>query len=164
MVDENAAGPSSWLHRLPVVVFATLGCAISVYLSLYELGMMRTVWEPFFGGGSQLILGTTARTMPVPDAVLGAFAYFVEAIAVSLGGEHRWRDTPWTVALYGLIAIAMAVIAVALVSLQAFLFHAWCTLCLASAVISIALLVPALREGAVMLKFVRRKSRKKGDC
>ncbi len=131
--------PSRWSHRLPVLLLALAGCGIATYLALYQVGILATVWEPFFGNGSTYILrqSAVARLMPIPDAALGAFVYLLEALADLPGGSARWRTKPWAVVLLGLIAAGLGVAAVALVFFQAFLFQHFCTLCLASAACSL---------------------------
>jgi hypothetical protein len=68
--------PSAWSKRLPVIGLALLGCGIATYLGLYQVDVIRHVWEPFFGNGSEVILkqSTVAHLLPVPDALLGAGA------------------------------------------------------------------------------------------
>ena len=51
--DHN---PSSWSHRRWVVGLALAGAGIASYLTLYQAGLMRQVWEPFFGDGSATVL------------------------------------------------------------------------------------------------------------
>ena len=55
--------PSSWGQRLPIVGLALLACAISVYLALYQWGLIDSVWDPFFGDGSEKVLDSTRLTV-----------------------------------------------------------------------------------------------------
>ena len=149
--------PSAWRERLPLVGLAALGCAIATYLTLYQVGLFQTVWEPFFGDGSRTILNSAvARFLPVPDASLGALAYVLEAGCGVLGGTARWRTAPWLVLAYGALVGLLGLGSVALVILQPLAFGAWCSLCLVSAAISIGLLGPALREPLAALQHLRR--------
>src|SRR2546430_1915034 len=101
--------PSAWARRLPLAGLALSGFGIALYLTLYQSHVLSTVWEPFFGDGSQIILQSSiSRLLPIPDAAFGAIAYFVEAVADLIGGRERWHRTPWSVVLFGLIAGAMA--------------------------------------------------------
>jgi hypothetical protein len=93
--DHN---PSAWSHRRWVIGLALLGAAIASYLTLYQAGAIRQVWEPFFGDGSEIVLHSwVSSALPVPDATLGVLAYLSEAVLASLGGTARWRTTPWVV-------------------------------------------------------------------
>jgi uncharacterized membrane protein len=59
---------------------------------------------------------------------------------------------------FDLVGLGLAVAAVALVTLQATVVGAWCTLCLCSAAVSLAILaVGRLREGREALRVVRRR-------
>ncbi|HZU75449.1 MAG TPA: vitamin K epoxide reductase family protein [Dehalococcoidia bacterium] len=146
---ESAAygTPSRRLHRLPAVGLALAGCGIATYLTLYQTGALHAVWEPLFGNGSRRILDSSlARSLPIPDAALGAAGYLCEAIIGGAGGDARWRRMPWLVVLYGAIVAAFFVGSIGLVCAQAFVFHAFCTLCLGSALISFVIAAIAGRE------------------
>jgi hypothetical protein len=59
--------PSSWPQRLPIVAVAAVGFAIATYLTLFQVGVLGSVWEPFFGDGSRTVLGSSlSRVLPVP--------------------------------------------------------------------------------------------------
>lgn len=155
--------PSAWRERLPLVLLALIGFGIATYLALYQFGLFASVWEPFFGAGSRAILHSrVASLLPIPDATFGALAYLLEAGFGLLGGQTRWRTAPWLVVIYGALAGALGVGSVMLVILQPVAFGAWCTLCLASAAISIGLLGPALREPLAALQQLRQVS-ERGD-
>jgi uncharacterized membrane protein len=151
--------PSKWSHRLPVLLLALAGCGIATYLTLYQVGVLPTVWEPFFGIGSTVILkqSAIAHLLPVPDAALGAFVYLLEALAELIGGESRWRTKPWAVVLLGLIAAGLGVAAIVLVICQPALFGHFCTLCLASAACSLLGSAAAAPEVWATLQHLRRE-------
>jgi uncharacterized membrane protein len=139
--------PSAWSHRLWVVGLALIGVGIALYLTLYQAGLIQQVWEPFSGDGSAIVLHSwVSRTLPVPDATLGVLAYLVEAVLASLGGTVRWRTAPWIVFALGVAVCVFGMTSMLLVAAQPLLFHAWCTLCLTSAAISLALVGPTIDE------------------
>lgn len=149
--------PASWSQRIPIVVLALIGFGIATYLSLYQLEVISTVWEPFFGDGSKTILNSSiSNILPVPDAALGAFSYLVDAVTGIIGGTNRWRTKPWIVVIFGLAIGPLGFVSVMLVVLQPVLFDSWCTLCLASAVISIAMIGPAMDELLASLQYMKR--------
>jgi uncharacterized membrane protein len=135
---RHPASPSSWAHRLPVVVLAVVGCALATYLTLYQWRLTGSVWDPVFGSGSSeaVLSSAISHYLPLPDATLGAVAYLVEAVVAAVGGSDRWRLTPWVVVLFGLVLAGLALTGLALVLIQLFVVHALCTLCLCSAAIS----------------------------
>jgi uncharacterized membrane protein len=149
--------PSSWRQRLPIVGLALAGAAMASYLALYQLRLIGTVWEPFFGSGSRVILDSpVSRVLPVPDAALGALGYLADAATGVVGGRARWRTMPWIVVLFGVAVGPLGAVSVVLVILQPVLFDAWCTLCLASAAVSVAMIGPALDEVLASLQHLRR--------
>ena len=139
--------PSRWSRRLLLVGLAAFGFAIASTLALYQWGVLETVWGPFFGSGSQDILHSEfARRLPIPDAALGAIAYLVEGVAGLLGGPKRYRKQPALVFLMALAVLPMGLASLGLILLQAFVFRQFCTLCLASAILSIGLVPLAWPE------------------
>ena len=163
MTDENHSppgwdnNPSSWGQRLPIVGLALVGVAVSGYLSLFQLHVIGTVWEPFFGDGSRIILTSrVSHVLPIPDAALGAFSYLLDAVTGAIGGRERWRRRPWIVVVFGLAVGPLGAVSILLVILQPVLLDAWCTLCLTSAVISLAMIGPALDETLASLQYLRR--------
>lgn len=149
--------PSAWSHRRQLVGLALVGAGIAAYLTAYQAGLIRQVWEPFFGDGSEVVLHSwVSRTLPVPDATLGVLAYLAEAVLGSIGGPVRWRTRPWIVFLLGAAVCVFGMTSLLLAIAQPLLFHAWCTLCLTSAVISLTLVGPAIDEVQASLHFLEQ--------
>lgn len=162
VLDENPPGwdynPSAFSQRWPLVALALLGFGIASYLAAYQIGVVSVVWEPFFGEGSEVILHSwVSRLLPVSDAALGALSYLLDAVTGVIGGRNRWKTMPWLVVLFGLLVGPLGAVSVVLVVLQPLLFDAWCTLCLASAVISVAMIGPALDEVLASLQLLQRQ-------
>ena len=152
--------PSSWRQRLPLVVVAMAGFGIALYLALYQWRIIGEVWEPFFGSGSRTILNSPVSSMlPIPDAALGALGYLADAVAGLIGGRRRWQTMPWIVIVFGLMVGPLGLVSIALVILQPTVFGAWCTLCLASAAISLAMIYPAMDEVVASWQYLRRERR-----
>lgn len=135
--------PSAWRYRLPAFALAVCGAALSVYLALYQYHVLAAVWDPFFGGGSVVVLNygilrpiSRASGFPLRDALLGAAAYAIEAALAVAGDRQRARTHPWVVVAYAASALCMGLAAVGLVAAQGAIVHAWCTLCLVSAALS----------------------------
>jgi hypothetical protein len=153
--------PSTWPQRLPIVALAMVGFVIAGYLSLYQLGVFGAVWEPFFGDGSRRILNSrVSHILPIPDAALGALAYLTDAAAGVIGGKRRWRTMPWIVVLFGLAVGPLGAVSIMLVIFQPVLYDSWCTLCLASAVVSLLMIGPAMDEFLASLQHMKRERRK----
>jgi hypothetical protein len=120
--------PTRWFRRISIVALACAGLCVSAYLTLYQVDVLPGVWDPFFQSTKVL------EYLGIPDAALGALAYGAEIILSLIGGSRKWRTMPWTV--------------------QAFLVGAWCTLCLVSAAISIAIFILGFREPLAGLHYL----------
>lgn len=147
--------PSSLRHRLPLAALAALGLAVSGYLACVQVGWAAAAWDPIFGPASsaRVLHSALSRALPVPDAAVGAAGYLVELLLELSGGEDRWRTHPWRVVAFGGVAAAMAFGGVALVVVQAAVVRAGCALCLASAILSVAVAAGAALGGEVRAAF-----------
>lgn len=152
--------PSSWSQRLPLVIVAFVGFLIASYLGAYQLRIIKHVWDPSFGNGSERILNSSvSRVLPIPDALLGALGYLLDVVSGVIGGPSRWRTMPWIVIIFGIAVGPLGMVSILLVILQPLQFHAWCTLCLASALISIIMISPATDELLASLQYLQRAKR-----
>ncbi|MDQ3912420.1 MAG: vitamin K epoxide reductase [Actinomycetota bacterium] len=148
--DEN---PTSWSKRLSLAARALVGFVVAGYLTLYQLGVFPTVWDPFFPSGSPEVLGFT---YPFPDAALGVLAYLTEIVLSFIGGQDRWRTMPWTSIGLGFAVGFGAVVSVLLMIVQPVVVGAWCTLCLASAFVSLTLVGAGMEEFLATLQHLKR--------
>lgn len=152
--------PSAWNQRIPIIL-AIIGFGIAVYLSLFQLKLISTVWDPFFGKDSVKILTSKiSHILPVPDAALGAFGYLLDAVTGIIGGKKRYKKMPWIVVVFGFAVGPLGFVSIMLVIFQPVLFDAWCTLCLASALISVLMIGPAMDEMLVSLQFLKYAKKK----
>jgi uncharacterized membrane protein len=148
--------PSAWGQRLPIVGLALVGFGIATYLAAYQWDVVASVWEPLFGDGSRVVLNSSfSHILPVPDAALGAAGYLLDAITGAIGGPGRWRRLPWLVITFGVAVGPLGAASVILVILQPVVLDAFCTLCLGSAVISVAMIGPAMDEMLASLQHVK---------
>ncbi|WP_188186855.1 vitamin K epoxide reductase family protein [Nonomuraea sp. SYSU D8015] len=158
------SNPSAWSQRLPLVALAAAGFAIAGYLALYQYRVVSTVWEPFFGQGSRIVLNSPlSRVLPVSDATLGAGSYLLDAVTGVIGGVRRWRSMPWIVIVFGIAVGPLGLVSVLLVIAQPVLYGAYCALCLASAVISLSMIPGAMDEVLASLQQLRKVRRDGGS-
>lgn len=152
-----AGQPLGLAQRLPVVGVALAGFAIATYLTLFQLGVLTSVLEPFFGDGSRTVLTSgISRLLPVPDAALGVAGYLLDAVSGRSAAPGGGGRMPWIVIVFGVAVGPLGVTSVLLVIAQPVLYHAFCTLCLASAVISVAMIAPAVDQVLASLQHLGR--------
>jgi hypothetical protein len=152
--------PSTWPQRIPIVLLALVGAFVAGWLALYQQEVTDTVWEPFFGDGTREIVRESGFSksfdrFPIGDAALGALSYLADAVAGIIGGTRRWRTMPWIVVLFGVFVGPLGAVSVMLIIMQPVLYGAFCTLCLASAAISLAMIGPAADEVLASLQYLR---------
>jgi uncharacterized membrane protein len=153
-MSEN---PSTWRRRFPLGVLALVAAGVATYLSLAQLGFIQRPWEPLFGDGTDRVLRSrVAAALPVPDALLGVLGYFVELVFDVFGGSQRYLKRPAIVLTFGVVATCMATGSLVLVAFQMFFVHAWCTLCLASAILSWLIFLLAVPEVLAAWRVQRR--------
>lgn len=146
--DEN---PTSFARRMRLTVLAVAGLVVATYLTLYQLHAYDTVWDPFFDSRTVLDL-----TKPVPDALAGVLAYATELVLLAIGGRDRWRTQPWVCLLLGAVLTMGAVVSIALIVIQPTVAGDWCTLCLVSAGLSLALFALGIDEARAAWHHVAR--------
>lgn len=146
--------PTSWRRRGLLALLAAGGLIVATYLTLFQLGVLDEVWDPWFDSRTVLEL-----TEPVPDALAGVLAYAAELVLLALGGRDRWRSLPWACLALGAVLACGAVVSIALIVIQPAVAGAWCTLCLASAALSLALFALGIGEAAAAWQHVRRARR-----
>ncbi len=145
--------PSSWRKRARVLVLAAAGFAVATYLTSYQLGLLGQVWDPIFGAASssRVLHSPLSAMLPVPDASVGALGYLMDLVLTSIGGSERWRTRPTIVLLLGAVTLVMGLVSLILVFSQLVVLRSPCTLCLASAALSILIFPLAWEEVAATL-------------
>ena len=152
--DKN---PAAWPRRIVLAGLAFTGFCVSIYLTLFQIEVIQSVWDPFFQSPKVL------EYLGFPDAALGALAYGTEVVLTFIGGRSRWRTAPWTVLAFGFVIVNGALVSVLLIGMQAFLVDAWCTLCLTSAALSFAIFALGVEELIAGLKHLKRVRDEGGD-
>ncbi len=159
-----SVNPSAWSQRVPIIALAVVGGVAATWLALFQQGVVESVWEPFFGDGTRRIVidsefSQMFESWPVGDAALGAIGYLMDAVTGLIGGTQRWRRMPWIVIIFGVFVGPFGVVSVMLTIFQPVLYDAFCTLCLVSGVISLAMIGPAVDEVLASLQHLKREKR-----
>ncbi|MCG3117846.1 MAG: vitamin K epoxide reductase family protein [Candidatus Manganitrophus sp. SA1] len=152
--------PSTWVQRAPIIALGLFGFFLARYMAGYQLGYLSSVWDPFFGRGTDLILKSeVSRAWPISDAGLGAMVYLIEALSGAMGDTRRWRTMPWMVAIFGFAVIPLGVVSIALVIMQPLVIGQWCTLCLVAAGAMLIMIALSLDEVVAMVQFLAKSHR-----
>lgn len=147
--------PSTWLQRAPILALALFSFFLARYMTAFQLGHITSVWDPIFGDGTALVLGSAlSKSFPISDAGLGAFTYLVELLSGFMGDPRRWRTMPWMVALFGFMVVPLGIVSVVLIILQPVVVGAWCMPCLLSALFMLIMVALSLDEVIAMLQFL----------
>ena len=131
------------LHRQTVAILALIGIAIATYLWLHAIGVVGAL--KCGTGGCEIVQASSyARLLGIPVAFYGVVGYVV-LFGISVVGSQpalvsRTWPTRWLLALSG----AGFLFTGYLTSLEAFVIHAWCRWCLASAAVMTAIFVTSL--------------------
>lgn len=154
--------PSAWSQRIPIIVLAVFGGVAATWLALYQQEFVDTVWEPFFGDGTEEIVRESGfsqafERFPIGDAALGALGYLADAVTGAIGGTDRWRKMPWIVIIFGAFVGPFGAMSVMLTIFQPVLYNSFCTLCLFSGVVSLAMIGPGVDEVLASLQHLRRE-------
>jgi len=152
--------PSTWMQRAPILALALLSFFLARYMTAFQLGHIASAWDPIFGDGTVLVLGSAlSKSFPISDAGLGAFTYLVELLSGFMGDPRRWRTMPWMVALFGFMVVPLGIVSVVLIMLQPVIVGAWCTACLLSALFMLIMVALSLDEVIAMLQFLMQTHR-----
>jgi uncharacterized membrane protein len=153
-----SSNPSRAAARRRLLLLAFLGLLAAIYLTLYQWGAISHIWDPFFGEQSTYVVTHSAvsRILPFPDAALGVLGYLCDLLFGSLGGDERWWRQPWTVMAFVGTISALAAVSVLLIIAQAVVVHAWCTICLVSAGVSLLIFALGSGEGIATLQYLKR--------
>ncbi len=134
--------------------FALAGLAIATYLLLQQVGPLTSPWDPIFGArASGRVLGLSA---PFPDAAAGVLAYAAELVLLAIGGRARWHTLPWACLALGAVLTMGACVSVVLIVIQPVIVEDWCSLCLGSAALSLALFALGIGEARAAAGEIRR--------
>lgn len=147
--------PSSWIRRWLGIALALIGFFLSRYLAAHQLGYIPHLWDPFFGGGSDLVTDSAlSRSFPISDAGFGAVAYLLEVLVGFMGSRARWRSAPFIAVTFALLVIPLGATSILLVIMQPVVVGAWCGFCLISAAALLVSVPLAVHESIAVGQFL----------
>ncbi len=143
------APPPPW-PRMAVALLSLVGIFIAGYLLMYHLGIVGRLACGKSGSCETVQASKYATFAGVPVPAIGLAGYLV-ILAVALAGLRPGltEDRRITLALVALTLVALAFTGY-LNALEAYVIHAWCRWCIASAVVVALTFVGALADLATV--------------
>jgi uncharacterized membrane protein len=143
--DLTEDAPAPPLHRMALAVFALIGVLIASYLLLYKLNVMKTL-ACGTGACETVQSSPWADFIGIPVPAWGVAGYLLILVGAVLGLQPRFvEDRTLARMILGLSTTAFAFSAY-LSWVEAFLLHAWCRWCIASAIVATLIFIAALFE------------------
>jgi uncharacterized membrane protein len=131
-------------NRMYIAVLALVGVLISFYMSAYKFGLLGDI--ACGSGGCRMVQNSPwAVFMGVPVPVIGLAGYAL-LLATAVAGVHAFaahRVVPLVLAGGATVGLAFTAY---LTYLEAFVIHAWCRWCIASAVLAVLIFVFTVPE------------------
>ena len=131
-LPDDGEEPSPPLSRMIIAVVALGGFFLSVWLTMYKLGMVGTI-QCTIGGCEKVQSSQWAYFMGLPVASYGVGGYGALFAVAMLGLQPRWINARWVaLSLFAMAAVGVA-FSLYLTYLEAMVIEAWCQWCLISA-------------------------------
>jgi nucleoside-diphosphate-sugar epimerase len=168
MMDETYVppgwtySPSTYAQRIPIIGLGLVGFLIARYLTAYQLGHTNSAWDPFFGGGTEVIVTSdVSKAWPIADAGLGAVSYMFEVLMGIMGDRRRWRTMPWMVLGFGAVVVPLGAVSIFFIVIQPIVIGTWCSLCLLAAATMVIMIPFTLDEVVASCQFLAEGVRRK---
>ena len=128
-----------------MALISLLGLFLGVYLTLYKFGIIGTL-ACSVSSCEQVQSSRWSMFLGVPVATWGA-GFYVMMLALSIAGLQPRFESSRQLSLLMLVATGWGVLFTAWLNyLEAFVLHAWCEWCVASAFMVVILFVLALLD------------------
>ncbi len=148
--------PSAWSQRLPIAALAFFGWIFTRYMAAFQLGYIHTIYDPLFPNGTYTVMTSNfSKVFPISYAGLGAVSYSLIMLMACIGGQQRYRTMPWFVTLFGVFVVPVGLISIILALSHPLIAGSWCSWCLASAFIMLAMIAMAIDEVWATYSFLK---------
>ena len=134
-------------NRMFVAVLALIGVLIATYMQMYHMGLLGSILCGT-GGCETVQTSPWSKFYGIPVPLLGLLGYGGMLALAMLGIQPRFaadRRIPALLLAGGVIGFLFSAY---LTYLEAYVIHAWCQWCIASAVLATLLLLATLPEFA----------------
>ncbi len=147
--DVAPAPPPPW-PRMAIAMLSLVGVFISGYLMLHRLGLIGSLLCGKSGACETVQSSSYATFAGVPVPAIGLAGYIALLVVSLVGlGPRLSEDRRITVTLLALMLPALAFTAY-LSALEAFVIHAWCRWCVASAIVTVLIFMSVLADLATV--------------
>ncbi|GAC1514803.1 MAG: hypothetical protein NVS1B4_03370 [Gemmatimonadaceae bacterium] len=141
--------------RMAVALLAVVGLFVSLYLTLYKLGIVGEL-ACTIGSCETVQLSRWSTLFGLPVAAWGVGFYVAALVAAMIGVQPQWVNSPSvSLVLLTLTGWGLA-FSLWLTGLELFVIHAICQWCVVSAAIVVALFVLAIADWREMTGRSRR--------
>jgi uncharacterized membrane protein len=131
-------------NRMFIAVLALIGVLISTYMSAYKFGLLGEI--ACGSGGCRMVQNSPWSVFyGIPVPVIGLLGYTAMLVAALAGVQSFVHSRMVPLVITGGAVIGLAFTAY-LTYLEAFVIHAWCRWCIASAVLAVLIFLFALPE------------------
>ena len=160
--------PSAWKKRRAIIFVAMIATSIALFLGLYQWHVIHWIWDPIFGdNGTMKVLSSALshdiiKIIHIPDAIVGAFAYFCDVAFALIGSNRRWKERPWIVILFGISVIPVGIVSILLVLAQGLIVKHWCFWCFLTAICSLVLIFLAYDEVSASCTYLQEIKKRGG--
>ena len=127
-------------HRMTAAVLALLGLLLSIYLTLFKLGLTGPLACGAGGACERVQLGPWGDFLGLPVAAYGVGGYLAILAVAVLGLQERWLARPGPTRWLVFLSAGGFAFTVYLKYLELFRIHAVCRWCVVSAVLITAIL------------------------
>lgn len=140
-VDMRSAMP-----RMGIALLALAGVFVSLYLFLFKIGAIGSLLCGVDGGCDIVQASSWASILGIPVAAFGIAGYLLIVVVALLGLQPARIDDRRIAGGLLLLGSGAFAFSVYLTVLEAYVIHAWCRWCVASAVIATLIFVLSLFE------------------
>src|SRR3954471_5863791 len=132
--------------RMLLALLALVGVFLSLYLTLYKVGIIGTLACSNFGSCETVQTSRWATFLGLPVAAWG-LGYYALILALSFAGvQERWSESRGIPTLVLMLTGWGLLFSAYLTYLELFVIHAICTWCVGSAVLATSMFVVALLD------------------
>jgi uncharacterized membrane protein len=136
---------------MAVAIFALVGLLIATYLLLYKINVLGTL-ACGTGACETVQSSPWAVFLGVPVPVWGVVGYLGILGLAILGLQPRFVDSPLIAGALLVTSTTGFAFSVYLTAVEAFLIHAWCRWCVASAIVATLIFLAALFEFPTVMR------------